>query len=166
MKLTKEILPIKSFSRLLPVSSSKRTLLLKWAVLNAVSAVFLAAMGVSFGSQLKGAPLVGVGAILVVFAIGSGFGGRLCVEAEDPRIFANEVLHRASWLTFWAWICQMAGILATLAGLEILLSKGAGNLHDRLLHGGGIVFMSTFVGVFASIVITAIHRLIEHELEA
>ena len=139
--------------------------LVKWFILNAASVVFLGTLAKFYGGNLRGAPLVGAIVIAAIFICGSLQGARLCSAVDDPFARSKDVLHRASFLPFWAWLCQMAGILATLAGLEILLTGTHGTLHDRLLSGGGIVFISTFVGVFTSVVLTAIHRIIEHELE-
>ena len=56
---------------------TRRTLFLRWVVLQAVVATLIAAAAIAYGDQLHGASLVMVPLILIVLAGASGYGGLL-----------------------------------------------------------------------------------------
>lgn len=145
-----------------------RPLFLKWALLNALAVIFLTVLGVEYHDQLRGAPLVVTPLILAVAVYASALGGRMCWRAEGASPFARDrILHEARYLSFWAWVCQMVGILSTVIGFWLLL-QGDGSteqLGDRIQEGGGTALLGTFVGVLASLLLAMEHRLIEHDLE-
>jgi hypothetical protein len=150
------------------VRTPRRELFLKWALLNALFAVLLVTLAVAYGGRVHGPSLVAAPLILAVYAYAASFAGRICWRGESPRPFEREkLLHEMRYLPYWAWVVQMLGIVSTVLGFWLLLSKGGGDqdLHDRILSGGGVALVGTFVGILTSLVITATHRMIEHDLE-
>lgn len=147
---------------------ARRLLFLKWLLLNALAVVGFAVMALEYHSRVRGASLVVIPAILAVGVYASLGAGRLCWQAHDatPRTKAR-ILHDAQYVTFWAWVCQMLGILATVIGFWLLLSDGAdaASIGSRIQEGGGVALLGTFVGVAVSLVLMMCYRLIEHDLE-
>lgn len=146
-----------------------RKLFTTWAFINCLTVVFLGAMAIVYGHKIHGPSLVIIPVILVVAAGASAFAGRICFELGErvtPKR-KEHLLHKAKWLTFWAWVTPMIGILGTVFGFWKLLTGGGSNsdIHARVQSGGGVALIGTFVGVVCSVVITGIHRMIEHELE-
>lgn len=153
-----------------------RPLFLKWLLLNSLAVVFLTVLATYFHGSLRGAPLIVVPVIVAIAAYASFLGGRLCWRTdsflasedtiEEILRARRRILHEARYLEFWAWVCQMTGILSTVIGFFILLSHSTdtASLGARIQSGGGTALLGTFVGVFASLVLSLEHRLIEHEL--
>jgi hypothetical protein len=150
---------------------------LKWALLNALSVVLLTVLAIEFHNRIHGVALAVVPVILLVGAYASSIGGRLCWRADNLKhdlrgmrhLATRErslILHEAQYLEFFAWVCQMAGILSTVIGFFILISSGGDvtNLGNRIQSGGGTALLGTFVGVFVSLILALEHRLIEHDL--
>ncbi len=148
-----------------------RRLFLKWALLNALAVIFLVVLAVEYHEHVRGAPLVVIPVILALAAYASAFGGRLCWESdgvEPGTKRAARIIHEARYLSFWAWVCQMVGILSTVIGFWLLLGDGdatGAQLGEKIQEGGGVALLGTFVGVFASLLLAMEHRLIEHDLE-
>lgn len=149
-------------------SVKDRSLFLKWALVNAVAAVFLIVLGVTFGGRIHGAPLFVIPVILLLAAYGSAYGGRLCWRADGVQPgtrTADRIIHESLYLDHYAWVCPMLGILSSIAGMSILLSSNnAATLADRISSGGGAIFYGTFVGVLAMLLLKHEQRMIEHEL--
>ena len=146
-----------------------RRLFLKWLLLNALAVVLLLAAGVEYHDRIQGSSLVVIPLILAVGAFASTTAGRLCwVVGNDGFDDNKRVLHEARYLPFWAYTCQMLGILATVIGFWVLLSAGGEGteIGDRVQEGGGVALLGTFAGVFVSLILVMEHRLIEHDLEA
>lgn len=145
-----------------------KSLFLKWALVNAVAAVFLIVLGVTFGGRIHGAPLFVIPVILLLAAYGSAYGGRLCWRADGVSPggrTADRIIHESLYLDHYAWVCPMLGILSSIAGMSILLSSNdAATLADRISSGGGAIFYGTFVGVLAMLLLKHEQRMIEHEL--
>lgn len=156
-------------------ASSDRVLFLKWLLLNALALVGFVALGVTEHGKVHGASRVAIPIILAVFAWASYGAGRICWAAgglgekawiDGGRGDWEELLHDANWLSYWAYACQILGILSTVYGFWTLLAAGGStaDLGSRIQSGGGVALLGTFVGVLTSLVLTFEHRLIEHEL--
>ncbi len=155
----------------------ERQLFLKFVLLNAVASVFLVALGLVYGGRVHGPSLVAVPVILLLALYAQIGAGRICWEAdnlmgasfgtraEGPKQRAR-LLHDAKYLGHWAWCAQVTGILSTVLGFWMLLSAGGGteDLHTRILTGGGVALVGTFVGTAVSMLLVQTERLIEHEL--
>lgn len=134
----------------------------RWALLFVVSLVALTGMGITYGGRVTGPSLVAIPIIAIVFISASLFAGLLCWNADaDPEV----TVHRADWLTFWAWVTPMIGIMGTVFGFWSLLTAGGNNvdLHNRIQNGGGVALVGTFLGVLSSVILSAMHRMIEHD---
>ena len=148
----------------------ERKLFVKWAMLVAFSVVFIAALGIAYGSKIHGPSLVVIPIILLVYAYAAGSAGRICWLASGPDSTPRgnkRLLHDSEWLIFWAWVTPMIGIMGTVFGFWKLLAGGGTDtdLHARIQAGGGVALVGTFTGVLVSIVLTLIHRLIEHDVK-
>lgn len=145
-----------------------RSLFLKWSLLNILAAMFLAIMGYSFQEHIEGIILIIIPAILIVGIYASIGGGIICWKAGNSQYDPKQLLHHAEYLNFWAWVCQVTGILATIIGFWILLSgdvEDTASIGQRIQEGGGTALLGTFVGVFISLVLSLEYRMIEHDLE-
>lgn len=147
----------------------ERTLFVKWALLNAVFAVFLVVLGATFGGRIHGVALYVIPAILILTVYASSYGGRLCWRADETTPgtkTASRIIHEAHYLDHWAWVCPMLGILSSIAGMSVLLSNNdAASLGERVTSGGGGIFYGTFAGVLAMLLLKHEQRMIEHELD-
>lgn len=147
-----------------------RDLFLKWVLLNVLALVFLTVGGLAYAHRIHGPSLVVVPLMLVVYSYAAAYAGRICWRAGDHDRSAwklQRLLHEAEYLNFWVWLLQMMGMLTTVYGFWLLLTSGGTdqNLHDRILSGGGVALVGTWVGIFTSVILAASHRMIEHDLE-
>lgn len=148
----------------------EKKLFLRWALLNVLALVFIIALAVTYGGNVHGPSLAVIPVIIAITAIASTFAGILCWNAPPARpgsLNARSILHDAKYLLFWAWVSPMIGILGTVFGFWRLLTGGGtdADLHQRIQAGGGVALVGTFVGVFSSILLTATHRMIEHDFD-
>lgn len=155
-----------------------RPLFTKWALLNGLLAVGVAGLAAHYGSRVHGASLISIPAIVIAYLYASTLGGRIAWDADStPRPNAStrdylwekrarDLLHRAHWLGFWAWTCQILGILSTVFGFWLLLSQGGDTttLGHRIQNGGGVALTGTFVGILCSLALQMQQRLIEHDV--
>jgi hypothetical protein len=146
----------------------RRPLFLRWVVLQAVVATLLAAAGLAFGNQMGGASLAMVPLILAVLAGASGYAGLLAWRADDGASPSGGLRH----LWFAAGVCQLLGLLGTVAGFYAMFNHGdtrastaagASDLATRVTHGAGVALSATFIGILASIVILLEHHVLDFE---
>lgn len=147
----------------------ERRLFLQWLLLNVAFVIGLIVLGLTYGGKLHGPALVTIPIILALGAYATAYGGRLCWEAGGEFIgetpVARNIVHRATYLDHWAWVCPMVGILSSIAGMAILISNNdPATLGNRIASGGGAIFYATFVGVLVSVILKHEQRMIEHEL--
>jgi hypothetical protein len=145
----------------------RRTLFLRWVVLQAVVATLIAATAVAYGDRLHGASLAMVPLILAVLAGASGYAGLLAWRSDDGDSPAGGLRH----LWFAAGVCQLLGLLGTVAGFYAMFNKGASapggtadassDLASRVTHGAGVALSATFIGILASIVILLEHHVLD-----
>jgi hypothetical protein len=110
-------------SRLLARSWSlgrRHPLFLRWVVLQAVVATLLAAAALAYFDQLQGASLAMVPVILAVLAGASGYAGLLAWR--DRRRLSPIGGLRHLW--FAAGVCQLLGLLGTVAGFYAMFNHG------------------------------------------
>jgi MotA/TolQ/ExbB proton channel family protein len=151
------------------VSTSRRhPLFLRWVVLQAVVATLLAAAALAYGRQLHGASLAMVPLILVVLAGSSGYAGLLAWRSDDGASATGGLRH----LWFAAGVCQLLGLLGTVAGFYAMFNNGgtasatasaSADLATRVTHGAGVALSATFIGILASIVILLEHHVLDAE---
>jgi MotA/TolQ/ExbB proton channel family protein len=150
------------------VSMSRRhPLFLRWVVLQAVIATLLAAAALAYGGQLHGASLAMVPLILAVLAGSSGYAGLLAWRTDDGVSTTGGLRH----LWFAAGVCQLLGLLGTVAGFYAMFNNGgtsasagvSSDLATRVTHGAGIALSATFIGILASIVILLEHHVLDTE---
>jgi MotA/TolQ/ExbB proton channel family len=156
----------------LPLSRSgltHRTLFLRWVVLQAVVTTLITAAAIAYGDQLHGASLVMVPLILIVLAGASGYAGLLAWRFDDGGSAEGGLRH----LWFAAGVCQLLGLLGTVAGFYAMFNKGtsaasgtvgaSSDLASRVTHGAGVALSATFIGILASIVILLEHHVLDTE---
>jgi hypothetical protein len=146
----------------------RHPLFLRWVVLQAVVATLLAAAAIAYGSQLHGASLAMVPLILAVLAGTSGYAGLLAWRSDDGVSTTGGLRH----LWFAAGVCQLLGLLGTVAGFYAMFNNGgtvsatanaSSDLATRVTHGAGVALSATFIGILASIVILLEHHVLDAE---
>jgi MotA/TolQ/ExbB proton channel family len=150
-----------------PGRAGRHPLFLRWVVLQAVVATLLAAAGLAYGDRLRGASLAMVPVILAVLAGASGFAGLLAWRADEGDSASGGLRH----LWFAAGVCQLLGLLGTVAGFYAMFNQGgtgattgaSSDLAARVTHGAGVALSATFIGILASIVILLEHHVLDSE---
>jgi biopolymer transport protein ExbB/TolQ len=76
-------------------------------------------------------------------------------------------------LWFAAGVCQLLGLLGTVAGFYAMFNEGAtdaagtagatSDLAARVTHGAGVALSATFIGILASLVILLEHHFLDAE---
>jgi MotA/TolQ/ExbB proton channel family len=148
--------------------SRRHQLFLRWVVLQAVVATLLTGAALAYGDQLHGASLAMVPLILAVLAGASGYAGLLAWRADDGASPSGGLRH----LWFSAGVCQLLGLLGTVAGFYSMFNHGGAtaagtgastDLATRVTHGAGVALSATFIGILASIVILLEHHALDTE---
>jgi hypothetical protein len=141
-------------------------LFLRWVGLQAVVATLLAAAALAYLGQLRGASMMMVPLILAVLVGASAYAGLLAWRADDGTSPSGGLRH----LWFAAGVCQLLGLLGTVAGFYAMFNYGgaakataSSELATRVTHGAGVALSGTFVGIFASIVILLEHHVLDGE---
>ena len=150
-----------------PRRISRRPLFLRWVVLQAVVVTLLAGAALAYGDQLHGASLAMVPLILLVLAGSSGYAGLLAWRSDDGASTTGGLRH----LWFAAGVCQLLGLLGTVAGFYAMFNGGtasatagvSSDLATRVTHGAGVALSATFIGILASIVILLEHHVLDAE---
>ena len=125
----------------------------------------LAAVALGYGGRLHGASLVMVPVILLVLAATSGYAGLLAWRVDEGEPATDGLRH----LWFAAGVCQLLGLLGTVAGFYAMFNDGGGNagaapgsdLAARVTHGASVALSATFVGILASLVILLEHHVLD-----
>ena len=139
---------------------------LRWVGLQAVVATLLAATALAYGSQLRGASLMMVPLILAVLGGASAYAGLLAWRADGGASPNLGLRH----LWFAAGVCQLLGLLGTVAGFYAMFNHGgattataSADLATRVTHGAGVALSATFIGILASIVILLEHHVLDSQ---
>lgn len=148
--------------------TARRPMFLRWVVLQSVVATMLVAALLAYGGRLHGASLAMVPLILVVLVGASGYAGLLSWRLDDGVPPNGGLRH----LWFAAGLCQLLGLLGTVAGFYAMFNEGGGSsdpasasseLAARVTHGAGVALSATFVGILSSIVILLEHHVLDRE---
>ena len=142
-------------------------LFLRWVVLQAVVATLLTAAALAYGRQLHGASLAMVPLILAVLAGASAYAGVLAWRTDHGASPSGGLRH----LWFAAGVCQLLGLLGTVAGFYAMFNHGAtaatatasSDLATRVTHGAGVALSATFIGILSSLVILLEHHVLDYD---
>jgi hypothetical protein len=141
---------------------------LRWVVLQSVVVTMLVAGLLAYGGRLHGASLAMVPLILAVLAFASGYAGLLAWRLDEGTPPNGGLRH----LWFAAGLCQLLGLLGTVAGFYAMFNDGgasgdpataSSDLAARVTHGAGVALSATFVGILSSIVILLEHHFLDSE---
>jgi hypothetical protein len=143
------------------------TLFLRWVLFQSVVATLLTAAALAYGGRLHGASLAVVPLILVVMAGTSGYAGVLAWRADEGVAPKEGLRH----LWFAAGVCQLLGLLGTVAGFYAMFnsgthgpaSPGSTDLATRVTQGAGVALSATFVGLLSSLIILVEHHVLDRE---
>jgi biopolymer transport protein ExbB/TolQ len=107
--------------------------------------------------------------ILLVLAAASGYAGHLAWEL-DRGVSPNGGLRH---LWFAAGVCQLLGLLGTVAGFYTMFNGSTGggtpgdpgstDLATRVTQGASVALSATFIGILSSIVILVEHHVLDRE---
>jgi hypothetical protein len=149
-----------------PTISRQHPLFLRWVVLQAVVATLLTAAALAYGRQLHGASLAMVPLILAVLAGASAYAGVLAWRTDHGASPSGGLRH----LWFAAGVCQLLGLLGTVAGFYAMFNHGAtaaatasSDLATRVTHGAGVALSATFIGILSSLVILLEHHVLDYD---
>lgn len=129
-----------------------RKLFLRWALVNVLFLVGLITAALSYNGNVPTPAKLAIGAVLLVFASGSAYAGRLSW---------NEKLDTENNISEAAGLCPMVAILGTVTGFLIALSgpsTGSSkedvvvNIQGKVL-GASSGLLATFVGISCAIVL-------------
>ena len=147
----------------------RHPLFLRWVLFQSVVATLMIAAGLAYGGRLHGASLVVVPLILAVLASTSGYAGLLAWRADE----GGSVLAGLRHLWFAAGVCQLLGLLGTVAGFYAMFetgrasaagsATGSSELAARVTHGAGVALSATFVGILSSLVILLEHHVLDSD---
>jgi predicted exporter len=147
---------------------SPRPLFLRWVVFQSAVLTLLIAAALAYGDRLHGASLIMVPLILLVLAAASGYAGYLAWQFDGGAEPNGGLRH----LWFAAGVCQLLGLLGTVAGFYTMFNGPVGNgsgdpggtdLATRVTQGAGVALSATFVGILSSIVILVEHHVLDRE---
>lgn len=151
--------------------SVRHALFLRWVLFQSVVATLLIAGGLAYGGRLHGASLVVVPLILAVLALTSGYAGLLAWRADEGLTVRTGLRH----LWFAAGVCQLLGLLGTVAGFYAMFENGgsgaassatgSSDLATRVTHGAGVALSATFVGILSSLVILLEHHVLDDDVD-
>lgn len=148
-------------------TSKSKPLFLKWTLLNALAIAFLGFLGSRYGNRIHGPSLIAIPVILAAYAWAAYLAARVCWFADDAHPHQRRrFLHDLKNVHHWTEQIQYMAMLATVFGIWTLLTDKGGDLHDRLVNNGGVAFSATFTGIFASLILKQVQRVIEDDLEA
>jgi hypothetical protein len=161
------VMPLPPFApeRAAPI---QHPLFLRWALFQSVVATLLIAGGLAYGGRLHGASTVVVPLILAVLAMTSGYAGLLAWRADEGSSVRAGLRH----LWFAAGVCQLLGLLGTVAGFYAMFETGSSptstsaqssDLATRVTHGAGVALSATFVGILSSLVILVEHHVLDQD---
>jgi hypothetical protein len=150
------------------VARSQHPLFLRWIVFQSAVLTLLIAAALAYGDRLHGASLIMVPLILVVLAAASGYAGYLAWQFDGGAEPNGGLRH----LWFAAGVCQLLGLLGTVAGFYTMFNGpatvGSGDssgtdLATRVTQGAGVALSATFIGILSSIVILVEHHVLDRE---
>jgi hypothetical protein len=147
----------------------RHPLFLRWVLFQSVVATLLIAAALAYGGRLHGASLVVVPLILAVLGLTSGYSGLLAWRADEGVPVRTGLRH----LWFAAGVCQLLGLLGTVAGFYAMFENGgtsasgsataSSDLATRVTHGAGVALSATFVGILSSLVILLEHHVLDDD---
>src|SRR5262249_45822416 len=98
----------------------RHPLFLRWVLFQSIVATLLTAAGLADGGRLPRASLVVVPLILAVLTLTSGYAGLLAWRADVGVPVRTGLRH----LWFSAGVCQLLGLLGTVAGFYAMFETG------------------------------------------
>jgi hypothetical protein len=174
----------------------RKKLFLRWALINTLTFVLATTAGVAFLDDLGtlGASSRASIVIVAVFVVMSAYCGTLMWRADgildragageadggDPAAQPDDelraVAHDAGHVWFAVSLCQILGLLGTVAGFLIAMIGGFRNLEasdpeavrsllQHIADGSSTALLATLVGISASVVLALQHHLLTNSIE-
>lgn len=169
---------------------ARKQLFLRWALINVLTGVVAVTAGALFLDDLgrMGGSAKAALVIVAVFVPMTAYCGRLMWRADglldgagardeeevDERLRA--VAHDAGHVWFSVSLCQILGLLGTVAGFLIAMVGGFRNLESsdpqavrsllqHIADGSSTALLATLVGISASVVLALQHHLLVQRIE-
>ena len=173
----------------------RKRLFLRWALINTLAFVLATTAAVAFLDDLGtlGASSRASGVIVAVFVAMSAYCGTLMWRADGildraasaaadggapgpPDDELRAVSHDAGHVWFAVSLCQILGLLGTVAGFLIAMIGGFRNLDasdpeairsllQHIADGSSTALLATLLGISASVVLALQHHLLTNSIE-
>jgi hypothetical protein len=128
-----------------------RTRFVKWALVNAIYGILMAAGALTFHGHIHSIGLAAIGAVLALFVVASGYAGWLLWKDDDV-----EKKH----LSLAIELAPKLAMLGTVGGFLIAFSSSASDVQHRVL-GASTGLAATFVGISTMITLEVIRHIVE-----
>jgi hypothetical protein len=138
---------------------SRRPLFLRWALLNALTAVAFVAAFASYDGDVHVVGKAAAGAVLAVFALASGYCGVLAWRADGGASEA-EATRGLEHVALAIRVCPMLAMLGTASGFLIAFNGTVEDVQQRVA-GASTGIVATVVGVACTIVLMLQRHLLD-----
>jgi hypothetical protein len=159
----------------------RKTLFLKWCVINLVSTTIVFVALILAASHLKSvsgwtigfASIIGlVYAVAEIHAGGISWKTDAVLEAGNSALALKIVRHASQPIEVAANLCPLIGLLGTIIGVIIAMGGLEGvtvadfeHAKATALNGAGVALISTAAGVYACVVLIVEHYVIKHAID-
>lgn len=140
-------------------AARRRPHFLRWALVNALTAVTFAAAFLSYDGEIHAVGRVAAGIVLAVFGLASGYCGLLAWRADGA---AGASIRGLEHVALAIRVCPMVAMLGTASGFLIAFSGSAEDVQQRVA-GASTGIVATVVGVACTIVLMLQRHLLDEQ---
>jgi biopolymer transport protein ExbB/TolQ len=159
----------------------RKTLFLKWCIINMVSTTVAVVALTMAASHLKNVSWWTIGFVAVIgviYLVTEIHAGRIswesdsALEAENSGLALKIARHSSNPIEVAANLCPLVGLLGTIVGVIIAMGGLEGvtvsdfeHAKSEALGGAGVALISTAAGVYACLVLIVEHYVIKHAID-
>ncbi len=160
----------------------RKTLFLKWCVINLVSTTVVAVALILGASHLKNVSLWTIGfagiigivyGVAVIYACGISWKTDSVLESGNSKLALRIARHASLPIEVAANLCPLIGLLGTIigvivamGGIESATATSFDQSKSEALSGAGVALISTAAGVYACLILIVEHYVIKHAIDA